>query len=161
MKNLTSFSVCLAGLMLVVFSLSKIPMYYLAYISQLENSVIAYSLPIVIPCIAGILLFKFPNMFSAAFINIDTSDLDKPSFNEYLQLGLVLIGFVLLFYSISDIVFHISNYLILKNTTDMDMSILNYDYPSFIATIIELLFSLALILKTKNVIVFINKHSAT
>ena len=77
-----------------------------------------------------------------------------------MQLGLILIGFVLLFYSISDIVFHATNYIILKNDIGMEMSILNYDYPSVIATLIELIFSLALITKTKNIVSFINLHNA-
>ena len=158
MKEITSLGVRLAGLILIIYTLSSVPMYYLSYISQLENSAIVYSLPILVPLISGIILFKFPHTFSDTFIKIDTDNLNKPETKEYLYLGLILVGFILLFYSLSDIVFHLSNYLFLKNFSDIEVTLLNYDYPSLIATVIELVFSITLIFKTKPIILFVKKH---
>ncbi|MDH5573294.1 MAG: hypothetical protein OEY89_16145 [Gammaproteobacteria bacterium] len=159
MKELTSLGIRLSGLILIVYTLSSVPMYYLSYISQLENSAITYSLPILVPLIAGLVLFKFPNTFSDAFIKIETNNLGKPEITEYLYLGLVLIGFILFFYALSDIVFHISNYFWIKNFTEIEPTLMNFDYPSVIATIIELIFSMAIIIKTKPIIQFVKKHN--
>lgn len=161
MKEITSLGVRLAGLILIIYTLSNVPMYYLSYISQLENSAIAYSLPLLIPLIAGVILFKFPSSFSDTFIKIETKDLNKPETTEYLYLGLVLVGVFLLFYALSDIVFHISNYLLLKNFTVIEPTMLNFDYPGLIATFIELIFSIALITKTKPIIKFVKKQNET
>ena len=159
MKEITSLVVRIAGLILIVYTLSNVPMYYLSYISQLENSAIAYSLPLLVPLIAGVILFKFPGLFSDAFIKIEAENINKPETTAYLYLGLVLIGFILLFYALSDIVFHISNYLLLISFTDIEPTILNYDYPSLIATFIELIFSIALITKPKPIIKFVKKQN--
>jgi len=157
MKDLTALCIRVSGLILIVLTLSYVPMYYVSYISQLENKILTYTLPILIPLFAGIILFKFPYSFSDTFIKINTENLSELNLNEYLKLGLILIGFVLLFFSLSDLVYHLTKHYYLKAIPEIEISLLTFDYPSLIATIVELLFSLILITKTKSVIRLI-KH---
>lgn len=159
MKELTSLCVRIAGLLLIVFSLLQVPTLFIGYMSQIENSILGFSLPIIFPLLVGVILFKFPNSFSDTYISLNTNELEKLNINEYLQLGLILIGVILVFYSLSDLVVHITDYFFLKNKTGATPTILNYDYPILIATIVEFMFSIFLILKPKSVIVFIRKNS--
>lgn len=159
MKELTSLCVRIAGLLLIVFSLLKVPTLFIAYMSQIENSILVYSFPIIFPLVVGVVFFKFPNSFSDTYIRLKPDELVKLNANEYLQLGLILIGVILVFYSLSDLIVHIGDYFSLKNKTGAAPTILNYDYPVLIATIVEFIFSLFLIIKPKSVIVFIRANN--
>ena len=159
MKEFTAYAVRIAGLILIVTTLVKFPVAIYSYTSQLENSIAAYFLPLLIPLLVGIVFFKFPNALSDKYINLNISSENTLKTDQYLYIGTILVGYILLFYSLSDIVFHISNYYYLKNASGGEITILAYDYPAVIATIVELAFSAALIIKTKHIIGFINKHN--
>ena len=88
MNDSAAISIRVAGLALAVLTLSKMPMYYLAYISQLENNALIYSLPILIPLLAGILLFKFPHTFRKSFINTSNPTRDRLDTSEYMYIEL-------------------------------------------------------------------------
>lgn len=157
MKELTTYIIRLAGLYLIVYSFSQFPINYFSYISQLENSMFVYFFPLLIPLFAGTLFITLPQTISNKLINTKEIQLEKIEIDTLLYVGIIITGFVLLFYSLSDIVFHISNYYVIKDKIDGEFPIFAYDYPSTIATVVELLFSLSLILKTKIIIKFIKK----
>ena len=159
MKEITAYAVRIAGLILIVTTLVKFPVAIYAYTSQLENSIAAYFLPLLIPLIVGIVLFKFPSAFSDKYINLETSSESRLNAEQYLYVGTILVGYILLFYSLSDIVFHVSNYFYLKSASGGEITILAYDYPAVIATAVELVFSVALILKAKYLVGYINSQN--
>ena len=156
MKEITAYAVRIAGLILIVTTLVKFPMTIYAYNSQLDNSIMIYFAPLFIPLFVGGVFFKFPSAFSDKFINLNNSELNVLKIDQYFYLGTILVGFILFFYSLSDIVFHVSNYIFLKNITEAEITILNYDFPAAIATAIELIFACLLILKSKAIVSFVN-----
>ncbi len=156
MKEITAYAVRIAGLVLIVTTLVKFPIAIYAYTSQLENSIVAYFLSLLIPLLVGIVFFKFPNSLSDKYINLPSSSESKLVTEQYLYIGTILVGYILLFYSLSDIVFHISNYYYLKSASGGEITILAYDYPVVIATIAELVFSIGLVIKAKYLVGYIN-----
>jgi len=159
MKEITAYAVRIAGLILIVTTLVKFPVAIYAYTTQLENSIAAYFLPLLIPLFIGVLLFKFPTSFSDKYINLPSTTEHILNTDQYLYIGTILVGYILLFYSISDIVFHVSNYYYLKSASGGELTILAYDYPAVIATVAELVFSLALVVKAKYLVQYINAQN--
>ena len=157
MKELTTYIIRLAGLYLVVYTCSQFPLNYFSYISQLENNIFVYFFPLLIPLFAGIIFIALPQTISNKLIQTKEIQLEKINTDTLLYVGIIITGSILLFYSLSDIVFHVSNYFVLKGNIDGEFPIYAYNYPAVIATVVELLFSLSLILKTKVIIKFIQK----
>lgn len=157
MKELTTYIIRLAGLYLIVYTCSQFPINYFSYISQLENNIFTYFFPLLIPLFAGIIFVSLPQTISNKLIKTKEIKLDKIETDTLLYVGIIVTGLILLFYSISDIVFHLSNYYVIKGKIDGEFPIFAYDYPLLIATAVELVFSLSLILKTKAIIKFIKK----
>ena len=153
MKDITTLAVRIAGLAIIIFTTIEIPRYAYAFASQLEKNVFVFSLPILLCMTIGIILFKFPKTFSDAFVKLD----EPVSVNatELFTLGLKLVGFVLLFYALSDAIYWIAYYIQLKIATGASITIMNFDFPAVIATVVELLFALSLILKTKTMTGFV------
>lgn len=156
MKEITAYAVRIAGLILIVTILAKFPMVIYAYTNQIEYSIAVYFLPLLTPLFIGVVLFKFPASFSDKFINLSSSTDMALNTEQYLYVGTILVGYVLLFYSLSDIVFHVSNYYYLKSASGGEITYLVYDYPTVIATIVELVFSITLIIKAKYLVKYIN-----
>jgi len=157
MKELTTYIIRLAGLYLIVYTFSQFPLNYFSYISQLENSMFVYFFPLLIPLFAGIVFITLPQTISNKLIKTKEVQLESIETNTLLYVGIIITGSILLFYSLSDMVFHISNYYVIKGKIDGEFPIFAYDYPTAIATVIELVFSLSLIFKTKVIIKFIRK----
>ena len=153
MKNITTLIVRIAGLAIIFFTVIQIPKFAYAFASQLENNVFVFSLPIFIPLVVGFIFFKFPKTFSDKFIEL--KETPHITSEEILAIILKTLGFVLLFYALSDTVYNITYYFLLKGTTETDPSMLNYDFSAAIATFIELLFALALIFKTQKVVKYV------
>ena len=159
MKDFSTLSVRIAGLVLIVITLAKLPVHSMAYTIRPEYGILSYALPSIIPIVAGIILYMFPKTFSAAFVRVapDSFKVDRP--DELLRIGLILTGVALLFFSLSDIVFHSSSLAFLYYSDSYELSIISFDYPSFIATVIELIFSLALIFRARTLIEYLRKQS--
>ena len=155
MKEYTSLAVRIAGLTLIVFTLAKLPIYAMASAARQEFSFLTYASPSIIPLVAGVLLFQFPNTISKAFIEVTPKSfkIEKP--DELLFVGCILIGIIFLFFSSSDLIFHVSTAMLLHYSSEYDLTLATFDYPSLIATVIELLFSLILIFKTKTLLTLI------
>lgn len=159
MKEISTLCVRIAGLILVILTLAKLPVHSMAYSIRPEYGILSYALPSLIPIGAGIILYMFPNYFSDAFVKIspESIKLDRPL--ELLRIGLILVGVVLLFFSLSDLIFHLSTMALLYYSDSFELSLMSFDYPGLIATIIELLFSLALIFRAETIIEYLRKLS--
>ena len=154
MKEFSSMAVRIAGLFLIVFTLAHIPVHTMAYTIRPEYGILSYSLPSIIPFLAGILLYRFPDTVSKAFVNVapDSFKIEKPK--ELIFIGSKLIGIVFFFFSLSDLAFHLSTALSLYFSSNYELSLLTFDYPSAIATVVEFMLSLALIFKTNLLLSF-------
>ena len=157
MKEFTPYIIRFTGLILIAFAITKFPMHYFSYISQLENSLFAYFAPLLLQLTIGIVFFALPQTISDMVIEIKDTAISEIETDKILYICIIITGLFFLFYSLSDIVYHISNYYFLKNQIEDEISILNYDYPGAIATVVELLYSLSLIFKTKSIMLLIRK----
>ncbi len=159
MNDISTLSVRIAGLVLVVITLAKLPVHSMAYTIRPEYGILSYALPSIIPIVAGIILYIFPKTFSGALISVapDSFKIDKP--NELLRIGMILTGVALLFFSVSDLVFYFSTMVLLYYSDSYELSLMAFDYPGLIATVIELIFSLALICRAETIIEYLRKKS--
>ncbi len=152
MKDLSNISVRIVGLALVVYALAWLPSQHYIYTLRPESEYLLFIIPSLIPAIAGFIMLYFPITIGRKIEQSipDTIKIDDPS--AILNIGCILIGLLLLFYSISDLVFHLSTMAILGYSPQAELSELTFDYPSLIATIFELMFALLLVLKSKIII---------
>ena len=152
-------AVRIAGLVLFVFTISKLPVHTMAYTIRPEYGILSYSLPSAIPIFVGIMLFIFPGKVSGPIVNSIPSEykVDKPK--DILYVGCVLTGVAFLFFSLSDLVFHISTALILNFSPAYELSLQIFDYPSAIATLIEFAFALLLIFRSRRLLNIVFRYS--
>jgi len=68
MKEITPYLIRIAGLAMIVFATTKFPMYYFAYLGQLENSFFVYFLPVFIQLFVAIIFFAFPTIIGKSSI---------------------------------------------------------------------------------------------
>lgn len=158
MKETLASSIRVAGLVLVIYTLSKTPVHSMAYSVRPEYGITSYLLPFIIPIIAGIIMLRFPYAISKTVLGQqpDTISIDKPE--ALLQISLACIGVIFLMLAISEGTYHISSALAIYMSPEYDLTLQTFDYPGSIATIIEAGFSLLLILKSKTVSAFIIKQ---
>ncbi len=159
MNELATMSVRIAGLFLIVFTVSKIPVHNMAYTIRPEYGILSYTLPSAITIIVGIFLLMFPKTISKRLMDSAPEQIELSNPMAILNILCIAIGVVFLFYSISDLVFHISTGAFLHFSHDYELTLLTFDYPGAIATIIELLFSLLLVFRTKLFLDIIYKYS--
>jgi len=162
LHDVTALAVKIAGLVLFIIVLSKMPEYVNSYL-QFENSqnpisYIYYVLPLLIVGVACLLLFFFPYKISNyLLIESGTTTITSSDFTNQLQtIAIRLLALLLLFWSISDLVFHFFVYFIYRDIVDPSYSAGTYDYPSLFATIAELVFSLVLLTRAKSISLYLN-----
>lgn len=143
----------LSGFIIVVSVISNMPNFFGALLNYRNNEVdtliVAYFVVInCIPFIVGVwmIFFSSKNEVECKF-----------NIKEYKHVFIFGLGVYLLFVSFSDIVFHISSFLFIRNDVGMSFNIRSYNYPMMIATIFELIFSIALIVFSKKINNFIGK----
>ncbi|MES9900748.1 MAG: hypothetical protein ABW148_17260 [Sedimenticola sp.] len=157
MKELSPLFVRVAGLFLIVFTVSKLPVHSMAYSIRPEYGILSYSIPSIIPLLAGILLFWFPKTISKNILDVIPESINIENPKVILYIGCVLIGVVFMFFSISDLMYHISSgafiYLFQKYEFSLDF----VDVPGFVATIAEVLFSWVLVFRTNTFLLFVSR----
>jgi hypothetical protein len=159
--DLTALAIKVAGIALFVIVLSKIPDYaqfiYTAEQNKYTVSVVYLVLPLVIVAAACIVLFLFPYKLSNKLIV--TPDTTEPSdlSNTYQVIGIRLLGLLLLFWSVSDMVFTLFSYLMLRDPSKSLVSVSTISYPYVIATTIEILFALFLLRYSNKISAYINE----
>ena len=162
LHDVTALAVKIAGLVLFVIVLSKMPEYVNSYL-QFENSqnpisYLYYVLPLLIVGIACLLLFFFPYKISnLLLIDSDTASASSSDFANQLQpIAIRLLALLLLFWSISDIIFHFFVYFMYRDIVDASYGADTFDYPGLFATFVELAFALILLTKAKFISSYLN-----
>lgn len=159
--DLTALAIKVAGIVLFVIVLSKVPdyaqLFYTAEKNQYTVSVIYLALPLVIVAAACIGLFLFPYRLSNKLIvTPDTTDPSHIS-NAYQTIGIRLLGLLLLFWSVSDMVFTLFSYLMLRDPSKTLVSVSTVSYPYVISTTVEILFALFLLKYSSKISFYINE----
>ena len=162
LHDVTALAVKIAGLVLFVIVLSKMPEFVNSYL-QFENSEIPlsylyYILPLLIVGVACLLLFFFPYKISDyLLIDSNTTITSSSEFANQLQtIAIRLLALLLLFWSISDIVFHFFVYFMYRDIVDASFGSDTFDYPSLFTTFVELAFAVILLTKAKSISVYLN-----
>ena len=159
--DLTALAIKVAGIVLFVIVLSKVPDYaqffYTAENNKYTVSIIYLVLPLVIVVAACIGLFLFPYKLSNKLIvTPDTTDQSDIN-NAYQMIGIRLLGLLLLFWSVSDMVFTLFNYLMLRDPSKTLVSVSTVSYPYVIATTVEILFAIFLLRYSSKISAYINE----
>ena len=161
LHDVTALAVKIAGLVLFVIVLSKIPEYVKSYASvensQYTTSSLYYILPLLIVAVGCIILFLLPYKISNHLLfKPEGSSTPDNLTNQFQIVAIRLLGLLLLFWSVSDIVFHIFNYLMMRDLADVTFPISAYNYPLIVATGAEILFSYVLLTKAKTISLYLN-----
>jgi len=154
----------LSGILILIYSIINIPTYinwYLSYTVKSANIfVFSLILPIFIPIIIGILLFfryeKVTNLI--IFQENKTNDL---FFYNIEKILITILGIYLFYSGVSDLSMNISSFLqgSMHEDNIYNKSLISafVKSPSVITTIIEIIFSILLIIKTERIMNFIEK----
>ncbi len=160
LHDVTALAVKIAGLVLLVILLSKIPEYVQSFASveksQYTISSLYYILPLLIVGIACLVLIFLPYKISNNLLfnsEVATNDSDS---NNLQIIAIRLLGLLLLFWSVSDAVFHLFNYLLLRNLADTSFQISAYNYPLIIATGVEIVIAVIFLKNAKNISAYLH-----
>lgn len=161
LHDVTALTVKISGLVLFVLVLSKIPEYVKSFVSaensQYATSSLYYILPLLIVATACIILFLFPYKISNHLLfKSESVSMPDDLTGQFQIVAIRLLGLLLLFWAVSDIVFHIFNYLMLRNLADASFSVSAYNYPLIVATGAEILFAYILLTKAKDISLYLN-----
>ena len=149
-KNYVTVFIRLVGIFMVVSVVVSVPDYIVDYLSS-NNFKIFDLLRVIaignfIPFLVGLLLWFFPSMLSGNLVKEEIPFIEASLLNGLEIIFIKLIGVFFFFHSISDIVFHISNFYMLKGSIP-DMPVSGYNLALVTATIAELCLSILLITK--------------
>jgi len=133
----------IVGLVIIVLTIKDFPEYFGEVLKLRDIGIsylILYWVPIAFSIVFGFSLILFSDILDLWIY--------KSRVNRVKEIGascsvlVMLLGLYLLSSSLSDFSFHISNYFYTKSMSGYEeFSISSYNYPYFIATAIELLFS--------------------
>lgn len=162
--ELSRILIKIAGISIIIFVLVGIPSYISYYYSlQLkEDSVVSFFLisilPMIIPLLAGYLMWQFPNTIANKIIKPDTEE--KPTDSklglEIQTIAFSVLGIYLLFNAFSDVIYHLSYYyktMKASGTGYMEIS----TYAFIVATCAEIIFASVLLFGGKGVAEFLRK----
>ena len=160
-SDLSALAIKVAGLVLLVLTLSKLPEYF----ELLKASQNAYSpssawiivLPFAVVFIASVILIIFPYKISNKLVVEQSKPEDANSEHSIQITGIRLLGLLLLFWAISDLVFHFFIYFIYRDMVEASFGAGAYDYASLLATIAEFIFATLLLYKANTISCYLNK----
>lgn len=140
----------ISGLIIIVLSIKEMPAYFGEVLKLSEIGVtyfLLYWIPLIFTLLFGYIMMKYPSLFSWVFVTSNTEDLDVKD-NILRHIGpyvIISLGLYLLISSISDFFFHISNFYYSSGLYGSDYTLSSYNYPYFIATIIEFISAIIVI----------------
>lgn len=161
-RDLTVLAIKISGVVLFVLVISRFPEYLKSYLNESSSEgmtrFLAYFLPLMIPGFISIFLFKFPSLVADQII-VGSEGLSSCEFDfERLEIILIrVLGLLLCFYAISDLVFHVSNIVQFSRVPAIQFPLSAYNYSYLIATVVEFIFALWLLMGTKGVIQVLNR----
>ncbi len=161
-RDLTILTIKISGVVLFVLVVSRFPEYLKSYLNESSSEGLykfwAYFLPIIIPGLISVFLFKFPSLVADQIIT-GSEGLSNDGF-DFKKLEIVLIrvlGLLLCFYAISDLVFHLSNITQFSREPTIQFPLNAYNYSYLIATVVEFIFAFWLLVGTKGIVQILNK----
>lgn len=160
LHDVTALAIKLAGLVLFVLVLSKIPEYVNSYLSypgsEHPYNYLFYVLPLFIVAIACLGLLFFPYTISNNLLFDSEASPSTDNINQYQIIAIRLLGLLLLFWSVSDAAYHVFVYLIYRDVIDLSYGGGTFDLPAFLTTCAEVIFSFVLLKKAKNISLLLN-----
>ncbi len=155
-RDITALAVKISGIVLLVIVASKLPEYLKSYLAQLEAlnpiSIWHYVMPLLVPSIISALLITFPRMVSNSVIFNDKAVDSSIDLKAIEIIAIRVLGVLLLFWAVSDLVFHISNYMMYRSVNQDSFPLVAYNYPVLIATVVEFVFAAWLLMGTNSVV---------
>ena len=161
LHDITALTVKISGLVLFVIVLSKIPEYinsYLSYESSLNPvSYLYYILPLLIVGIACLVLLFLPYTISNhLFFESATPSSSTDMTNVIQVIAIRLLGFLLLFWSVSDLIFNLFVLLIYRDLIEPSYAAGTFDFPALFATIAEILFAFVMLKNANKISLYLN-----
>ena len=160
LHDVTALAIKIAGLVLFVTVLSKIPEYINSYLSyessQNPISYLYYIIPLLIVGTACLVLVFIPYKISNHFLFESATPSSSTDIANHIQvIAIRLLALLLLFWSISDIVFHFFVYFIYRDLVDPSYATGTFDYPAVFATLVEIAFAVILLKKAKYISLYL------
>ncbi|MFK5947425.1 MAG: hypothetical protein QM500_01485 [Methylococcales bacterium] len=162
LHDVTALAVKIAGLVLFVIVLSKIPEYTKSYLqfknSQIPINILYYILPLLIVGFACLLLFLFPYKISNYWVlDTDTINTSSSEFADNLQIiAIRLIGLLILFWSVSAIVYSVFVYLMYRDIGSVSYEANTFNYPELFSTLVNSGIAVVLLKKARNISALLN-----
>ena len=161
--DLTALAIKIAGIFLFVLAVSMVPDYLATYIAAEEGArsmnVLYVIAPFVIVAVGCIMLLLFPYKISNKLIVAANSNERSQSTSPYQLIAIRLLGVLLLFWSVSDMVFNLFSYLMLRDITDTTVPVSALNYPYLVATGFELMFAIVLIRYSARISIYLDEIS--
>lgn len=162
LRDLTALTIRISGLVLFVLVIARLPEYLKSYIADTDNTGVItfwiYFLPLTIPGLVSLLLFTFPYSIVNKIITPPVNQKEFTSDLVEIESILIrLLGLLLLYFSLSDLTFHLTNFYHYKIEFGESFSIEAYNYSYLFATAAEFVFAFWLLAGTKSVIKFTKK----
>lgn len=160
-RDITALAVKISGIVLLVIVVSKLPEYFKTYLAQQNHmnpvNIWHYLMPLLIPSVVSVLLITFPSKVSNAVIFDGKAVKSSVDLNGIEIIIIRALGILLLFWAVSDLVFHISNYMRYRSVDQGSFPLVAYNYPVVIATAVEFVFAAWLLMGTNNVVQLLRK----
>jgi hypothetical protein len=161
--DLTALAIKISGIFLFVLAISMIPDYVSTYVSIEKGArsvnVLYVIAPFFIVAIACTMLLLFPYKISNKLIVAADLSERNHSTSLYQLIAIRLLGVLLLFWSVSDMVFTLGTYLMLRDVTETAVPISALNYPYLVATGVELVFAIVLIRNSNRISTYLDEIS--
>lgn len=160
-QNTSDLLLKISGIIVLIYTIINIPTYINYYIAYADRSfsifIISVVIPNILPLLVGIFLYNAPQKITNKIVlnESEVTEGEGGQFHMVLeQIALSVLGFYFLFSSVSDIFFHLANFVqgkanFSKNFRGEISYLLFLKDPTTISTIIEFVFSLWVIFKAK------------
>jgi len=164
-RELSKLLIKVAGMVVIVIAITSIPSHINGFLYQGHDTFLNFIkwvlFPLSLPLIVGYLMWSFSGTITNKIIekNIEPA-INTVALKEIEQIAVTILGLILMFYSLSDIVFNIM-YVLAENaghsimSTEFRVSAENWGHIA--GTLVEVLFALTLLSKTNGVILLLNK----
>ncbi len=154
LRDLLALSMKTAGLVLIVLLVADLPEYLKGYLALEkmtgETGLWIYALPLLLPLLLAVLFITFPYSLSDRLI-CSKEDLSELNLERFEIMAMRLLGLVLLYLGVSDLAFHLSNFMLMRSDIGQEFGASAYNYPYLLATLVELVFALLLLMRARGI----------
>ena len=159
-SDFSALAIKLSGLVLFVIVLARMPEHF-EYIRASKSSYATFSTfsviaPLIIVALFSALLILYPYRIANKLITTPDNSDELPADNLMQIIGIRLVGLLLCFWSISDLVYHFFIYFMYRDMVEASFGAGTYDYAALFATIAEFVFASVLVYRAKLISSYIN-----